>query len=70
MIYHDVTYRAGYYAQDGRYTTRTENVTSETRTEHKTRKGLLAHAENAAFWDAYRKGCTFERLLIVDGNAA
>lgn len=69
-INHDITYRAGYYAKDGRFTYRTENCTSETRYEHKTRKSLLEHAENAAFWDAYHKGISFKRLLVVDGNAA
>lgn len=69
-IYHDVTYRAGYYDEYGRYTSKVESCTTSTRREHKTRKGLVKHSENAAFWDAYGKGLTFKYLITVDGNAA
>ena len=68
MINHTIVYIADGYSTDGSGK-RLIQIDASCKYEHKTRKGLMKFADNAAFWDAYSRNLYYCRLYAVDGNA-
>ena len=69
MINHTIVYVTDGYSIDGSGKQLIQ-IDASCNYDHKTRKGLMRFADNAAFWDANSRNLHYCGLYTVDGNAA